>query len=386
MRSSTRALRKLLVVLALLAVFAPPASAHPTCTDDAYEENDSLGAAYTVTNGQTLTGAVSCIDDPDYYRIAATAGQQIEATLTLDDDVADIYLLDSFGYFIAGSFDFNTTKRIAYTVPDTDSYFILVEQFSDPAAHYDISFALGTCSNVHTGTLTPGVPTLGELCGPSEHHYALSTTALVSEVDVTLNFDHDLGDLDIAAFDGSGSFLGGSFGVSDPEEFSFVSVNPQEVSIDLWGFFGASNSYSLLVEVVDKPCTYTGTEGNDNAVGTPGNDVMCLGGGKDKADGLAGDDIILGGEGNDKIRGGDGYDVIYGGPGNDKLDGGSLDDIIYGEEGNDKLIGGTDPDFWDYDICIGGPGKNKFKGCEETDDFDDFFMGADSRRKPMRTR
>jgi RTX calcium-binding nonapeptide repeat (4 copies) len=57
----------------------------------------------------------------------------------------------------------------------------------------------------------------------------------------------------------------------------------------------------------------TGANGDDNLVGTSGND--CINGNR-------GSDTLIAGEGNDKMNGGDGQDRLMGGAGNDELTGG----------------------------------------------------------------
>ena len=52
------------------------------------------------------------------------------------------------------------------------------------------------------------------------------------------------------------------------------------------------------------------TEGADNVVGTPGNDVFSALGGNDSVLGMAGNDVIDGGTGNDTLLGGDGADSL----------------------------------------------------------------------------
>lgn len=56
--------------------------------------------------------------------------------------------------------------------------------------------------------------------------------------------------------------------------------------------------------------TFSGTDGNDLIVGSPGIDNI---------DGQRGNDCILGGGGNDSLRGSQDTDVCIGGPGTDSL-------------------------------------------------------------------
>jgi hypothetical protein len=77
-----------------------------------------------------------------------------------------------------------------------------------------------------------------------------------------------------------------------------------------------------------RPCTITGTEGDDHLRGTRSRDVICGLGGDDVIDAGGGDDAVFGDAGDDRVAGGDGDDTLYGGAGDDRLDGGRGKDVL----------------------------------------------------------
>jgi Ca2+-binding RTX toxin-like protein len=87
-----------------------------------------------------------------------------------------------------------------------------------------------------------------------------------------------------------------------------------------------------------RPCTITGTPGNDSLRGTDGDDVIC---------GLGGDDTIVAGAGDDVAFGDAGADTAGGGNGDDTLYGGEDADRLAGDNGFDVLSGGPAPDTMD---------------------------------------
>ena len=97
--------------------------------------------------------------------------------------------------------------------------------------------------------------------------------------------------------------------------------------------------------------------GNDEVIGSAGDDVVCLGDGADRFEGNAGSDSADGGAGKDTLIGGDGNDMLEGGPDGDRLSGGSGDDTLSGGEGRDTLIGGSG-----NDTIGGGPDADRLKG------------------------
>ncbi len=124
-----------------------------------------------------------------------------------------------------------------------------------------------------------------------------------------------------------------------------------------------------------------GREGNDTLYGDQvSSDVTVTAGGSDRLSGSSGMDILYGGGGNDNLNGGTDGDILYGGTGDDLLDGGSGNDqdILYGNDGNDKLVARGGPDR-----LYGGAGNDLYS-VEGTDNawalIDDAGSGSDTVR------
>lgn len=83
-----------------------------------------------------------------------------------------------------------------------------------------------------------------------------------------------------------------------------------------------------------------------------------------------GNDNVLGTGGEDQLAGGNGNDVVRGGDGHDRLEGGNGTDSLFGEGGNDWLRGGNG-----NDLLAGGAGRDLFQfakggGTDTIIDFD----------------
>lgn len=87
-----------------------------------------------------------------------------------------------------------------------------------------------------------------------------------------------------------------------------------------------------------EPATLVDGSYSSYIVGTPGKDVVFLGGGDDSYQGRGGPDLICGGAGNDVLNGEKGADKIAGGKGNDTLIGGDGQDVLNGGPGTDKCF------------------------------------------------
>lgn len=84
--------------------------------------------------------------------------------------------------------------------------------------------------------------------------------------------------------------------------------------------------------------TFTGTGGNDAAIGKSGDD---------KLEGLGGNDLLVGGDGNDTLIGGQGADLIKGGDGDDLI-------AWHVGDGNDIISGGSGSDTFALEGWTGG--------------------------------
>ncbi|NJM98961.1 MAG: calcium-binding protein [Phormidesmis sp. RL_2_1] len=109
---------------------------------------------------------------------------------------------------------------------------------------------------------------------------------------------------------------------------------------------GGSDSGDVVTALSNEPIDFKGSDGDDKALGSNGNDKM---------KGEAGNDTLYGMGGNDKLEGKDGNDTLYGGTGSDELKGGDDDDVLFGVDINDSLLGGGE-----IDILKGENGRDTF--------------------------
>jgi len=88
----------------------------------------------------------------------------------------------------------------------------------------------------------------------------------------------------------------------------------------------------------------TGTDHDDELLGSSIANILKGGAGDDVIHGRNGHDLLKGNEGNDDLNGGKGDDDLRGGIGDDNLDGGDGDDDLLGGDGFDSLFGGLGDD------------------------------------------
>jgi len=132
----------------------------------------------------------------------------------------------------------------------------------------------------------------------------------------------------IADFTGNGAGIGDTIrfdGYGTGASLQFVSGNQWRIvgngiveTVTIVGAVAASD-YSFVGGSPPPPDSepVTGTDGDDNLLGTAVADVLGGGKGNDSAAGAGGNDWLYGGDGNDTLEGGGGIDSLKGGAGND---------------------------------------------------------------------
>ncbi len=118
-----------------------------TCTDDAFEENDSEAAAVPITTGLT-SGLQACPVDVDFYSFAVVAGEIIDIDVFFShaDGNVDAELLDPAGDPIVEAFSTTDNETIAHTASSTGTYLLGVELYTDagptPGNSYSVDLSI----------------------------------------------------------------------------------------------------------------------------------------------------------------------------------------------------------------------------------------------------
>lgn len=257
-----------------------------TCTDDAYEDNDSRAQATSnpIILPGTFSSLVSCPsdvagDDEDWFRIIIPDDLQLTLTVagTSASDL-DLALYDSTGSFITSSASLSSNESIVRCVaPGT--YFVRVYAFSPVQNPYTLTYAeddtlCGTpppmCEDdpaedddnegqaVYTEIFPdPFVDTTRAICAGDEDWFEIEAyTGEIVQVDLTFT-DAD-GDLDL-------KFLAGGVdqctttecrSSTDNESFQYTvpaSCSPCTYYVVVHGFSGAENLYDISIGLVSSP-------------------------------------------------------------------------------------------------------------------------------------
>ncbi len=227
---------------------------------DALDGNSSMATAASVS-AETLFGLAVCDNVPDWFDVDAEDGQTVTVTISFTHSSGDLDLeaYDSNGNRLASSATTSNEESISLTKNgalfikvfgyqgDSNTYSLRVETEGD-GGHDDPcpdAFS-GNDSRENAAEVAEGSWDGLEICGGTSDWFHLSAS-LGSRAVVSISFQHSTGDLDMKAYSESGQELASSDSTSDSESVS-VDLGADRY-IEVLGYDGASNTYSLSVQV-----------------------------------------------------------------------------------------------------------------------------------------
>jgi hypothetical protein len=238
------------------------------CTADALEENDSRGAAATITPGQR-TGLNTCTGDDDFYAITLAANDQVSAAASFNNGEGDIdmELLDSAGTVLDSAGTTANTENVSATVPSAGTYYVRVFLFGDAGSTtgntYTLDVTVGggnppLCTvdtfepndAMGTAPATPmgSYPGLGQ-CGDDD--WFGITLANGESISIDVSFTHAEGDIDIELYGPDGTVAASSETTTNVESIAGTSnvAGTFTLRVFLYQDTGSTpgNSYDLSI-------------------------------------------------------------------------------------------------------------------------------------------
>ncbi|EGD77783.1 hypothetical protein PTSG_08873 [Salpingoeca rosetta] len=219
------------------------------CEDDEYEtEDNSPYVLPSATSGFNFD-AVMCDTDPfgeDWYRVTFPCFGNTTITLT-DDDASDLDfdVYDTSGNLIGGSYSGGNVDTFSFYVNSTGMGWLLVYPYTVAAGgapyHVDIHAECFTTEEPTTSMCTNDnfepnndysnayVLDASEfnfnavLCSDEEDWYRVRVCAY-GDLDITLTFDHESADIDVALYDADGYYVAQGNSTTDNEFISYTDV------------------------------------------------------------------------------------------------------------------------------------------------------------------
>ena len=262
-----------------------------TVTDDRYEQNDSLGGAaqLQLQNGQFSANSLVANDD-DWFQFTVPQnpipGSNINIGFSNAQGNLDLYLYDQNRNYVNASSNGWDGETISLDALPGGTYYAQVTGYGATNPNYSLNInAQGGIAPPTTGSddqfeqndlqasaaiLPSGQQAFNGLVALDQDWYkfTLSSPAQASDY-VSIDFQHNLGDLDLEVLTPTGQYLG-SYGSSNSERINLTDQPAGDYYIHAYGYAGATNNYSLNVvtSTAASPINNTGDdqfEQNDSA-------------------------------------------------------------------------------------------------------------------------
>ncbi len=244
-----------------------------SCTDDAFEENDSVPASRALSfSGTTATVmAQICSHDDDYYRVTPVATDRVSFVVSgfsssLGD--LDLQVLDARGTIVGSSAGVTDMESVTYCARDATALYTRVFGYAGAQNPYSlvVTRAAGACcvddsfepddSRAAARTLS-GTDFDGTLCPDDDDWIAVPITS-GSRIVVDLLFDGARADVDLELVGPTGTVLASSLGVTDSEHIDFTVSTAGTYALHVFSLEAASNDYLGSVMVTrTSGCTAT---------------------------------------------------------------------------------------------------------------------------------
>ncbi|MDA9854578.1 clostripain-related cysteine peptidase [bacterium] len=229
---------------------------------NAYDVNSkssaSLDSALTSLSGLNISSAL----DLDFYLIEVADGETFTVDLTFGTGAGDLDLeiYDQQRLYIDGSY-FGVNKE-SLTISEPGTYYLAAYGFDGAEGNYSLSASAfsGIAEDIYEdndtlataydfgvqNTSVSGYFTDLTIDKAYDDDYFAFTIDTAADLDITIAFDHDKGDLDVELLDSSGNWLAGSSTVADEETISVKELAAGDYYFTVYGYEGATSpNYSV---------------------------------------------------------------------------------------------------------------------------------------------
>lgn len=257
------------------SVRATTSAAPPVCAQTDAEPNDSADTAIAVAGGAARTGQI-CANDVDQYRFTANALDDVALTVTGSN--VSVRILNSAGGVVAEGTSTLSAANLAAgnyrievrgVLSSTEAaYSFTLTITPEPAADPCLEAGLEPDSSSSPRTLaSDGSIASGRICAADTDFFRF-TLAATTTVSISTRFIDNNGDLDIRLRDSGGVIVTSSTGTSD-EELIVRSLTAGSYTVEVFGFSGAVNTYTIAVTAAAATCVDDALEPNDSVGRAP---------------------------------------------------------------------------------------------------------------------
>ncbi len=238
--------------------------------DDAFENNDIWYRAAnfgTISKSTVLTDLVMA-DTADWYSFKLAGAAGTDASVGIQFQTArgdlDLAVYDARLRLVGYSNGITNSETVSLATGTPGTYYVVVYGYhgaTNPtyslninpgqSAHddrFESNNSFAQAANL--GTLTAARTESSLVMADGVDWYRFTMNGSGTGVDyVGINFQHAVGDLDMAVYDASGRRIAVSNGVSNSERVSLAGLSAGTYYVQVYGYRGATNpNYSLIVD------------------------------------------------------------------------------------------------------------------------------------------
>ena len=254
--------------------------------DDRFEDNDEMATAALLNlNAQSeWSNLIINMADADWYRFTLNGegkpGDEVSLDFLHGNGDLDMTLYDADGNWIDGSYGVQDGETIDLEGLPAGDYYLDVYGYAGASNDYSLGVTArggdaleenDTFADARELIVTDTRSRWTELSiesGDDDWYNFTLPNLPTSGDEISIEFDHQLGDLDIALYDSRNRVIATSTGVSNSETISLAGLGLNTESVyylQVYGYAGASNpEYDLNIEVFPQADSNTSDRFEDN--------------------------------------------------------------------------------------------------------------------------
>ena len=237
-------------------------------SSDQYESNNTIATATDFSSREdsgTISNLTIQSQDSDYFKFKLhTTGTQndfLKINFSHSAGDLDIKLYNAAGTLIRSSMSCSNQETISLEGLSSGDYYLQVYGYNNATGNYSLQYSLPTNTDTYEGA--NGNNTLANAntsfdAGGSGRAMISSATDVdyyrinlgrtgTSADKVKIDFNHNVGDLDLYLYNASGTLMKYSNGVTNSEELSLAGYIAGTYYVKVAGYSGATGSYTLNV-------------------------------------------------------------------------------------------------------------------------------------------
>lgn len=190
-----------------------------------------------------------------WYAFQVPSGGIVESYLNIvgPEDVDLALFADPAGWPVSSSNGYSNVELVRASLPPGSWAYLRVKSYASSTGYYRLSLSEPGAERGESSHLWPGSYGYPALQHPARFrvdanevdYYAVSSWNGIGQI--TVEFNHAAGDIDVALYSWTGAIVASSTGVTNSETITLPAALDGPHFLKVYGYLGAVNDYSLIV-------------------------------------------------------------------------------------------------------------------------------------------